>query len=132
MADIDLAVARELKQLERLGLLEPGEILSEVELAVLGAEPGALIVTDKRVLFVRTTLLRKRTRVVAVPLLEISGAEGDVGRWLGRELGVLRLAATSTCRAGTDFSFERIPGGQTRADELATTILRQRDLLRRA
>lgn len=130
VSELDLSAAREVRRLDKLGLLSSSEILCEVEAAGVGTRPGALIVTDKRVIFLSTTLIRRRTRVISVRLHDVASAESSSEWLLGRESGVLVLTPTSRGpRADEPLRFDAIPGGQARADELARTILRQRDYL---
>lgn len=124
-----MAVGRELRRIDKLGLLDEGEVLAEVELANLGMDPGALVVTDRQVLFLRTTLLRRKTRVVSIPLVEVTTLECASVRTLGREFGVLRLASKTPDQAARALEFDRIPGSESRVQEIARTIARQRDYL---
>jgi hypothetical protein len=127
--DLNPTLWRELKRLDALELLEPGEILVELELVVLGTDPGAFIVTDRRVLFVRTTTLGRKTRVVSLPFDGIFDVHSSSARWLGRNKGVLALSVT-TDGSTRIHVFERIGRGRERSDEIAATILRQKESLR--
>ncbi len=130
-AKLDASAWRELRRLDELRLLDDGEILCEVEAAGIATRAGAIIVTDQRVLFVSTTLLRKQTRVDSIPLREIRNAEASSRRGLGREHGELTLGLSGSGQADRTVRFEAIPGGQTRAEEIARTILRQHQYLQR-
>ena len=56
--------------------MEAGEIFCELEGAGYETEPGLLIVTDLKLLWLHKSLLRRPTRVISLPLGEIEGAEG--------------------------------------------------------
>ena len=99
---------------------------------MLGAEPGALIVTDQRVLFLRTTSFRKKTHVTSIPLGEVVNVQATSGTWLGRERGILKVWKRVPRELPEEVEFERVSRGRTRAAEIANTIDRQRDFLGRS
>ena len=132
LAEIDPVVAWELGRVAKLNVLADGEILCEVEDALVGDSLGALLVTDVRVLFATTGVFRRRTRLVSIPLETVHKAEAldtanvfKRGKW-----GLLVLLARG--RQGDErHEFDAISSGRARAREIVGTILRQRDLLRR-
>jgi len=75
LAEIDPVVAWELGRVAKLNVLADGEILCEVEDALVGDSLGALLVTDLRVLFATTGVFRRRTRLVSIPLETVHEAE---------------------------------------------------------
>lgn len=129
MADSAPIVWRDLRRLYELGIMEEGEIHVEVELAVLSTAPGTLIVTDKRVLFFRSSLLSDRAHLVALPLQELQKVQSSERRSPIKKRGVLQLVSSPPGHASAITILEHIPGGKKRADEIARSILRQRELL---
>jgi hypothetical protein len=131
--DPDPIVRWEMAHLANLDLLEEGEIVCEFEEAwrVTGwgrGHLGALVVTDLRVLFLNTTKILQRTRVVSFPLLTIETAEPFDSLW--KELGAFALVVAHDSGGDTTrVKFERIPGGPDRAKEIVSTIERQRGYL---
>lgn len=125
----------ELAALAELDLLEEGEILCDVQ-EVMADESlgglGVLVVTDLRLLFLRTGITRRRTQVEAVPLGEIEGVRASASSFpwpFARNRGALVISRESGPGQQKELKFERIRGGQARAEELARTILYHRNLL---
>ena len=106
-----------LEQLEEQGALAPDETIVDRELAGMKRTPGVLLVTDRRVVFVRAATLRERAMLVSLPLADVTGVEATERRSPIRKRGVLRLRS-----AGDETVVEHIPGGQRRAEELARAI----------
>jgi hypothetical protein len=128
MSDPHPILWRVLKNLDKLDVLTEGEIICEQELATLGTDPGALIVTNVRLLFVTTTLRGRKKNVLSVPLEEIAATTTATGRFPRKDNGVLRIGRHAE-DAKTEVVLERIPGGEERADEIAQTIARQKRVL---
>lgn len=129
MWDGDSSARRELRQLDKLGLLDNGEILCEFEAAGIGTRPGALVVTDRRILFLHTGLVRRQTDVVEIPLHDVTQADASSERVLFKDCGIVEVRTSSSGSQGEKWRFEAIPGGLTRAAEITDTILRQRRFL---
>ena len=121
----------ELKRLEQRGELESGEAVSEsaevwTRLSRGRGRIGALVLTDRRLVFVTTGVITRRTRLISIPLETIEGVEvAESPRW-GEDRGAIAVDTT-----GEDgprrVEFERIAGGEARAAELAESIRRQRE-----
>jgi hypothetical protein len=128
----DLVVGWELEHLADRGFLEPREVICEVEEAwnVTGwgrGRLGAVVLTDLQILFTSTTTLRRRVRVDAYPLTDIGAVEVVDSMWDDR--GAFRLQVDQQDDHQRSVSFERIPGGRTRAEALVRSIEHQRSLL---
>jgi Bacterial PH domain len=119
----------ELKRLEQRGELEPGEAVSEAEevwtrLSRGRGRIGALVLTDRRLIFVTTGVITRRTRLIPIPLETIEGVEvAESTRW-GEDRGA--IAVDTTGEDGPHrVEFQRIAGGEARAAELVESIRRQ-------
>jgi hypothetical protein len=94
--------------------------------------PGALVLTDLRLLAVSTSLLRRRMRLVSIPLERVEHVEAGATKMVA---GPWRKHGSLTIRwrdvSGTDRTLEldRITGGRERAKEIAASIIRQRTFL---
>lgn len=127
MAELDPIVERELQRMHELGLLETGELVVEHETSVLEHAVGAVVVTDMRVVFISTTLWRKRTKTRSVSLLDIEGAR-PAAVWGMKDRGELTLTL-KVGDGGDNLVFGQIPRGEARAAEIANAILRERERL---
>lgn len=128
MADLDPLIERELERLQELDLLEEGELLVEHEVAHVNGSVGSLFVTDSRVLFVSTTLVRKRTRLLSIPLRDVVHVEPTpVWGWGMKNAGTLTIKVRSDGATERSIVCRQIPGGVDRAEEVAASIIRQRD-----
>jgi Bacterial PH domain len=119
-------LARELRRVDKLGVLHESEVPVEIELVLSDTNPGALIVTDRRVLFVRTPLFRK-TRMISIPLGRIANVEASEGGFHGKHAGMLTIARESAERHD-EIQFQLWSVDQGRAAEIARSIVRERDL----
>ena len=130
--DPDPALEWELRRAAEAGLLQPGELLVEAELASLGWASGALVVTDRRVLFVNTGLFRRRrkVKVTSVDLADVRHAKPSAV-WGMTNTGELTLTVANQGTESGSIEFGQIPGGMPRANEIAESILRERALLLR-
>jgi PH (Pleckstrin Homology) domain-containing protein len=126
VSDLHPILWRVLKNLDDFGVLSDAEVVCEQEFAALGSDPGGLFVTDRRLLFVTTTLLGRKKDVHSVPLEDISATSTSTGRFPKKDNGVLRVDSNG-CQV--ELVFERIPGGEERAAEIAQTIVRQKKFL---
>jgi hypothetical protein len=124
LAELNAFLWRELRRLDALEILHEDEIVVDFELVMLGTDPIALIVTDQRVLGLRTSTFGRRTRLVSLALDEIEKVEASSDRWLGREKGVLRLSCSGD-NAEQEFVFRRVVTAR-RAEEIADAIVRER------
>ena len=124
-ADKGHAVPWELARLEKRGELAPGETALESEevwtrLSRARGRIGALVLTDRRLIYVTTGVVTRRTRLVSIPLETIEAVEVvDSPRW-GDERGAIAVDV-----AGDEprrIEFERIAGGRERASELVDAI----------
>jgi hypothetical protein len=88
-----------------------------------------LIVTDRRVLFFRASSLSDKTQLVSLALQQITSVDATERRSPIKKRGVLRIVSSEPDRAPAMTMLEHVPGGQARADEIARSILRQRDVL---
>jgi len=129
LTGLDPIVWRDLRRLYELEILDEGEIQVEVELASLDTAPGTLVVTDRRVLFVRASSLSKKTQLVSLPLTEVTSVDPTERRSPIKKRGVLAVFSSPPAAAPRMTLFEHVPGGQKRAEEIARSILRQRDFL---
>lgn len=126
----DAVVERELRRMNEHGLLHAGELLVEIESASMGRSPGALVVTDRRVLFVSTSLVRRRTTVVAITLTDVESVSDPVPGWgWGMKNGAEVLIQQAD--APEPMTVERIQGGTERASEIVESILRERERSRK-
>lgn len=115
-------------RLDQAGTLERGEKTIDVERAGLHAAPGALLVTDQRLLFFSSSPVRRHKSSVAVPLGQVESVEAAERRSPIRRKGIVRVRVAHD---ETEYVFEHIPGGLVRAEELRGTIsLQQAHLLR--
>ena len=117
----------ELLWVEELNLLEPGELIVELESAIVRWSSGALIVTDRRVLFVRTTLFGRRTKVQSFALDEIKEADARPVSIMKDWGGNVTLTANVEPGDAKTIVFQQIPGGADRANEIVESILRERE-----
>ena len=101
-------------------VFDPDELFVEIEAAAHGSSPGALVVTDKRLVFTTTSLLRRRTKVIAVALPDISNVKASQRG----EMGELTVTATDLPSPRT-IEIYRLSGGIARANELADSIRRE-------
>jgi hypothetical protein len=131
--EIDPIVRRELKFLDSRGILGEDEIVCELQDVAMDIGAGALVLTHLRLLAINTTLIRRRTRLVSIPLERIDQVEaGPTKLGLG---GLWKSHGSLTIRwrdeSGTEATLEldRITGGPERAKEIARSITRQRDYL---
>jgi hypothetical protein len=112
-----------LELVEEQGTLRTGETVLDQELAASEGAPGAVLLTNERVLFMRTSVRGDVTETVSLPIGEIAAAEASERRSPIRKRGVLMLRSDD----GSETILEHIPGGAQRAVELAGEILRRRD-----
>lgn len=131
----ELVTSWELDALARKGVLEGNEVVCDMEEAWKRTGwgrgcLGALIVTDRRVLFSSTRAFRKRTRLDAAELGCVREVEVVPSKW-GERRGAIRIGIVERERIKT-LLFERLPGGPSRAQELVKTVERQRMLLERS
>jgi hypothetical protein len=125
-AQYDPFVLSGLKRLEKLAVLVENEILVETERASHGGSVGALIVTDRRILYVHRRLIRRRVRILQLRLASVSQVEALPYRdWFGSGYGAINLSY-STANAEGVLSYTHIPGGEERAREIARSIMWQR------
>jgi Bacterial PH domain len=129
VAEQGAVVPWELTRLEKRGELEPDEAVSEAEEAWTRfgrgrGRVGALVLTDRRLIFVTTGVITRRTRLVSIPLATIEAVEVvESSRW-GEDRGAIALDASGD--EGTRrVEFERIAGGGARAAEIADAIRRK-------
>jgi hypothetical protein len=123
---MDSALWGYLTRLDESGALELGEETIDVELAGHNASPGALVLTDRRVVFFRSSPVRRRESLLAVSLSQITSVEASERRSPLRKKGVLRIRCTTAQDEETEYIFEHIPGGLLRADELSRIVSLQR------
>jgi hypothetical protein len=87
----ETAVRWNLGKVYELGLVKEGEILCELEGAAHGSDPGLLVVTDLKVLFVRRPLVG-RTTARSLPLERVVRAEASMGGPFRRTKGRLVIS----------------------------------------
>jgi Bacterial PH domain len=131
-AEVGPIVPWELARLEKKGRLEDGENVRDAEEAWTRfsrgrGRVGALVVTDRRLIFVSTGVITRRTRLVSIPLDTVESVEVvESARW-GEDRGAIAVDT-----AGEDaqrHEFERISGGRDRAAELVDAIGEAKQLL---
>lgn len=129
-SDLDPVLRWELSHLAKLDLLDENEVVCELEDVMMGDSLGALVVTDLKVMFVKTGLIRRRTRVVSLPLVQIETVEAaDTQNVFKRSQWAALAVSTRGPHRREEFVFDAI-GSRERAEEIARTIQRQRDLLK--
>jgi hypothetical protein len=134
MADDDTILRWELAHLAKHDVLDDGEIICELQEVSTDAGPAAFVITDLRILVVRTSVLRHRTSTFALPLQsinEVQSSESRLSGILGRNRGSILIGGSDEQGVYRSIILERIAGGRARAEELARTIERQRDYLAR-
>jgi hypothetical protein len=126
----DPIVRRELKLMQKRGMIGDREIVCELEAVDMTDGPGALVLTDTRLLAVSTTVLRRRMRLVSIPLQRIEQVEaGPTKRVVfRRQYGSLTIRSRDD-GAESILELDRITGGSDRAKEIAASIARQRAFL---
>jgi hypothetical protein len=118
----------ELERLEKRGELESGETVAEAVEAWTLMSPrrgriGALVLTDRRLLFVTTKgAIFKRTRLLSYPLETIESVEVVASPRWGEDRGALAVTVSGAENEPQRVEFERILGGRDRASELAAAI----------
>jgi len=117
-------------RLSEAEILGPGEILVDVALAGHGTTPGALVVTDKRVLHFHSSPFTRNDDLLEIPLSQITTIETSEERSPIRKRGVL-LIRTGDLATSYETRLDQIDGGARRAEELCAAILRERDLSER-
>lgn len=115
----------ELSRLAGSGVLTNDEVICEVEDVKLKERTGALVVTDLRILFVRTSLLRRKTHVQSIPLDGIQRVQSLADPVWETRWGALTISYHDSGQLQV-LQLDRIRGGRVRADEIARTIERQR------
>jgi Bacterial PH domain len=129
VAEQGAVVPWELTRLEKRGELEPDEAVSEAEEAWTRfgrsrGRVGALVLTDRRLIFVTTGVITRRTRLVSIPLGTIEAVEVvDSPRW-GEDRGAIAVDTVDE-EETRRVEFERIAGGGARAAEIADAIRRR-------
>jgi hypothetical protein len=129
VAEQGAVVPWELTRLEKRGELEPDEAVSDAEEAWTRfgrsrGRVGALVLTDRRLIFVTTGVITRRTRLVSFPLETIEAVEVvESPRW-GEDRGAIAVEAAAD-EGPRRVEFERIAGGGARAAEIADAIRRQ-------
>jgi hypothetical protein len=133
-ADIPpLGIGHELESLERLGALEWGELLVEVEEAFRRPDdeggtsgPGALIVTDLQILFIATSMPRRRVQhLIRIPLAQVVDIDSTVRKCALRSRPTVEIEAKLDGSLQT-FAFPLRVRSGARADEIARSIVRER------
>lgn len=124
----------EAQRLAELDVLDDGEVVCDVEEAWSRTgwgrgSLGAIVLTDRRLLFSTTSAFRRRTRIDAIALKTIDAIEVIESMWADR--GAFRVSHTDR-GARKSMEFVRIPGGADRAVQLVRATERQCELLRRA
>jgi hypothetical protein len=121
--------SRELRTIRRYGIIADDEMWIEMEIANSGWKAGMLVVTDQRVVFVSTSFLLKRPRVIAVPLERIMRFDTRSDPDLSR--GKLTLFVETERGDDLDeLKFHLIPGGAKRVKELVRAIVAEKNRLR--
>lgn len=124
-ADASPRIRWELGKLADVDALELGEITCDAEEVMRKGRPHVLLLTDRRLLLTRTGVIRRRTRVDAVPLTDIEAVDASTDPVWEDRWGALTLSVQ-----GSDPVYlEAIPGGSARAEELARAIRRQQELV---
>jgi len=124
----DPLIERELQRAKDLNLFEPGELLVESEVAIFDGNVGTIFVTDRCVMFVSTTLIRKKTRSRRTPLSTVTAAAASpVWGWGMKNVGEVTIRTQKDDPEEGEIVFRQIPGGVDRATEIAESILRERD-----
>lgn len=114
-----------LSRLDQAGILDPSERTLDMELVTLDLAPGSLVLTDRRIVYYRSSFVRGRERALIIAYDEVLAVEVSEERAPIKRRGVLQLrfvrdSEESECR------FEQIDGGITRARELGDLIERGR------
>jgi len=87
--------------------------------------PGlALIQVPWSLLFFRSSAFRRQTRLVSSPFAEISDVEANERRSPITKRGVL-IVSRSMLNETDEYIFEHIPGGEDRAKQIRSSIMRQ-------
>ena len=130
--DPDPALEWELRRAGEAGVFQPGELLVETELAGMGRNSGALVVTDRRVLFVSTGLFRRlrKMKVTSVDLPDIQHAETRAV-WGMRDTAGLVLTVARGGAPREAIELADVSGGLARATQIAESIFREQARLRR-
>lgn len=122
MYDGSLLVHRALRYVD--GFLDPGELIVEVEEATHQDRPGALFVTDQRVLLLATPVLGHGHYFVSIPLREVSDVMvGRTARMQGGCVLTVHLRRQQPGEKGVRFTTRR--GKESRARQLADGIMRE-------
>lgn len=120
----------ELVTLAERGVLDDHEVVHELEDVMLSERSGVLVVTDVRIVFVRTSLFRRRMSLESVLLSQIASVETlDDPVWVGRWGSLVINTVEETHRRA--LRFDRIRGGRQRAQEIGDAIMGRLEDLRR-
>jgi hypothetical protein len=96
---------------------------------MVGRSVGALIVTDRRVMFVHTPFLRRRTKVMSFDLVGVTEADAPPVSFM-KDRGSVIITMAEAAEASSSVEFKQIDGGEQRAAEIAGSIIRERERLR--
>jgi hypothetical protein len=128
-AELSPTIQVELMRLAERNVLGEGEIICELEEVLYLDRLGVLVVTDLRVLFVRSGFLRRRTEITSIGLDDVKSVEAIEDPLRLRKWGMVSIVRRSGYMNRADFG--SIRGGHSRAEEITRTILRQREYLER-
>lgn len=100
------------------------EATIETELVAHGVDPGALVLTDQRLLYYRSSPFSRKEKVLSIPLLEVVDVEVSEERLPIRKRGVLLIRKRAP-GAQLEVKLSLVDGSCERAIELARKIREQ-------